>query len=284
VSDELAVSSGETETVNSGVTERADVADVDGTLRVQGTLRVIRTQVLIDGQGFDATDLQISPSSLEVSLNVSDDEIDTLRQFDRTGDFSVISQFGGGFRVEGDGGAQTLTLDPPTAWKPPVPQTEAFIQSYNEQQISPVRFEVSLSLQLPENRTPQFGTVNNSGGVLEISTFRGDISLSASEISQIAQSGSTVGGTIDLSIRVTTEEAAALADSLGFPDGIVQREVSDGQDLIQDTSPDNRQTVDITADPDAKIDSETFAVTNWTLSRVRRGEPKWLFDLQLIET
>ena len=280
----LSVASGETQTVSSGDTDRYDSADVSGTLSVQGTLQL--GGIRVDGRTATVArdSLALTPDTLSIGVVAQGSSaIDAWRAYDRAGDLSVETGFGGAFRViDRAGRSDTVTVQPPPWATPPLDSVDGWIQSYSEEQVAADVWEIDLTIVRQSNRATPFGTVSQTGD-WEFATQRGTIAVNSRSIAQTSQSGTTAGGDWTLRIAATATQAAAWADACSHPAGVVDESVADGTDRLGDESPNSRQTVTIASPASATVPDTDYLVQDWTLTQQSYGAQPWLIETTLWE-
>jgi hypothetical protein len=231
-----------------------------------------------------ASNLTADAETISLSFEIHRDTLDAWRRFDRAGDISVESGFAGQFGAKGrDGQDGTVTVEPAGEDTPPFPRDEYFVASFDEEQLAPDRQQISLSLQRLSNRGQEFATLTETGD-WEFALEIGTVGLDESQVSPASGSGTTSGPEYDLELRVGDDQAAALLDNWGFPDGVVERSVGDGENFLVDESPDSRQTVAITAPNGAAIDDGDYFVTGWSIEQAGfEASRRWSVDVTLAE-
>lgn len=263
--------------------------------------------------GVDApveTDIELTASTLSLSFEVSESELSTWRDIgDRAGDLAVETGFGGTLRTlaRGTGGAVTVTPD--SSESPPFAAGEWYVDDFDEAQVAPSRYEVSLGLQRPTNRRGEFPGLSDSDvsaadegfgvdfgnnfGVadpdlpLYLSLQRGEgltLGISASQLGQLSRDGGATGATVTVPLLLSDEQAAALADAAGYPDGVVERAVSDGDSRLIDES-GGRQTVVVNTRGTVPLADSEWLVLNWSIAwHSYTPERQWRAEIELAET
>ncbi|PCR89329.1 hypothetical protein CP557_01510 [Natrinema ejinorense] len=231
-----------------------------------------------------ATEPELSPKTLSLSFEATRDDIDHWRQFDRAGDVGIQVGYGGQFRAIDSAGRDNPTIvEAPDSEQPPFQAgSEWYINSYEEEQVAADRFQLTLTFQRLEPRSPAFDPVDEAGGFWTIDTNRGTIALEDRQVGQVSRSGTTTGGTTTLPLRLTPEQAAMLADTATVPDAVVERIVPDGPDRLEDSS-NGQQTVTITAPSGTGFESGDYLLQNWSLSHGGYQEHRWRVDLEIAE-
>jgi hypothetical protein len=276
---DLDVASGETHTVASGDAERYYSTDVSGVLSVQGTLQLGGVRIGGRTATVNRDGLALTPTTLSVGFDVQgSSSIDAWRAYDRAGDLSVETGFGGAFRtVDRAGRGDTVAVQPPPWASPPVDSVDGFVQSYSEEQVAPDVWEIDLTIVRASNRATPFNTVSESGA-WEVATQRGTIGLSGRYVGVSSQSGTSAGGDWTLRLALSDSQAAAWADACSHPDGVSEETVSDGSNYLVDDSPNSRQTVTLSVPSNATIPGGDHLVQDWTLSPRSYGEQPWQLD------
>jgi len=212
-----------------------------------------------------STDIETGPQSLSLSFEVGGDAIDKWRAYDRAGDLTTDSGFAGSFRALDRSGQSSVEVRSSfDDMRPFEPSLDYFVAGYSESQIAPNRYEVSLDLQRPRNRGQAFPAIDESGGEWVIETDRSTLALAGRQVGTIDSEGSTTGPRRQLALVVSDEQASALVDDLGYPDGISTRTVPDGEDILVDDN--GSQSITLTAPEGADIDGGEWLVPGWSLS------------------
>jgi hypothetical protein len=263
--DELVVPAGSTTTVESGETKRATSLDIDGTLDVDGTLQV--GQWRLDGQPLPAvSEWSATPQTVSVSFETEGETLDRWREYDRAGDVSVENGYGGSYRTLDRGGrADPVVLQPPPWFAPPLTRVTGYINSYSEEPQGPARTQISLTVQRLSNRKETTTNVDESKGDWQLRTVNGTLALDADQVAPSPASGTTTGRQSTMTITVGAEQAATLANALAYPAGVTEREIKNGQNIVVDESPDERQTVLIASPRQAELRSGEYPVTSWSI-------------------
>jgi len=230
-----------------------------------------------------STDIETGPQSLSLSFEVDGDAIDKWRAYDRAGDLTTESGFGGSFRALDRSDQGTVEVRSSfDDMRPFEPNLDYFVAGYSESQIAPDRYEVSLDLQRPRNRGQAFPAINESGGEWLIETDRSTLALSGRQVGTIDSEGSTTGPQRQLAFVVSDKQASALIDDLGYPDGISTRAVPDGEDTLVDDN--GSQSITLTAPNSADIDDGEWLVPGWSLSfNAFDGARRWRVEVTLAQ-
>jgi hypothetical protein len=232
-----------------------------------------------------ASSLTADAQTVSLSFEVHRDEIDAWRRFDRAGDISVESGFAGQYRAIDRGARSGPTrVEPPVDQEPPFPRADYFVTSYGEEQVAPDRFQVDMTFQRLSNRGQEFGTLSEAGD-WEFALETGTVGLDAAQVSPASGSGTTAGPEFELQLRIGDDQAAALMDNWGYPEGVVERPVGDGEDYLVDQSPDSRQTVTVTSPSGAAIDDDDYLVTGWQIETAGfEASRRWSVDVTFAES
>lgn len=247
---------------------------------------ILNEEWQVDEQPIKPDGLSMDAESTTLTFEVLRSEIDQWRQYDRAGDISVEAGFAGQFRAVDRGGRDDTTEVRPSfgTLDPIIPSVEYLVTSYGEEQVAPDRFEVSLGFQRRTNRDQGFPTLSESGD-WEFSLETGTVGLDASHVSRASGSGTTSGPEYDLTLTVSDDQAAALLDNWGYPDGVVERGVSDGTNFLVDESPSSRQTVTISGPSGAILSDGDYLVTSWQVERAGfDADRRWTVDVTLAES
>lgn len=240
----------------------------------------------IDGREVIAGEgISLTPTTLTLAFDAARDAIAHWRQYDRPGDFAVISRYGGGWRIEpSDLDAQPVQVAPPPGYHPPLaPTTDWHVASYDEQQAAADRYRITLALRRPTPRQGVFTPLNQAGGAWNLDfNSGGRLALAADQVGQASATGTTAGGDWTLPLILGDREAATIADVAGVPDAIVTRAVPGGDDLRTDTS-SGRQTVSVSTPATSGFSGGSYLVTGWTLTQEGFGDRRWACELSLAE-
>ncbi|WP_137288618.1 hypothetical protein [Natronorubrum halophilum] len=225
----------------------------------------------------------LTPKTLSFSFEIGRDRLEHWRQFDRSGNVRVKAGFAGSFQtIDRAGREEPTTLEPPFRQRPPFDEADYYINSYQESQQGPDRYRISLTFQRLANRADVFDPVDESGEPWLLEFEGGTIALEERHVRQGRTGGSTTGRTMTLPLMLSDLQAATIADIAGFPDGVVQREVPDGENFQEDTT-GGRQTVAIDAPSDAGFESGAYLISNWQLSFAGYQDDRWRVELELAE-
>jgi len=232
-----------------------------------------------------AEDLTVTPTSVSLSFQVPESEIDRWREYDRAGNVQTERGFGGSFRTIDRAGRNSVEIvRVPDDQQPPYIDERGFVTSYQEQQVASDRFRISITLQRRTNRDSEYPTVSQTGD-FEFNLSTGTVGLDSEQVSRPDRAGSTTGGQVDLSLAVSDEQAGTLLDNLGFVRGVVERSVGDGEDFLVDESDNSRQTVTLSTPTEAVLSDGDYLVTGWQVSEnAKTAGRRWQFDLTLENT
>jgi len=231
-------------------------------------------------------DVAVTAQTISLTTNIAEPQLDTFRALgDRAGDLTTEEGHAGAFRAIDRGGDPSVELVPGAGSTPPIAQTETLIAGYSESQLSPTRFEVAVELQRVANRseaTDPDTLQTGDGWLLTLDT--GDVvGLSERQVGQADREGAPPGATLTLPLRVSSDQAGALLDRVGYPGGVAERSVPDGPDQRVDET-GGRQTVTLSTPADAAIADGDWFVTDWSLTFNSYSEDRqWLVELALAE-
>lgn len=282
MTNELTVSAGETETVESGEFRRVTGVDVAGTLEVNGTLAIGGWR--LNGTPIDAVDdLTVTATTVSLGFEVRREDIRQWRDLERAGDISVESGYGGTFRAFDRGGRSSPVVLRPPAWlSPPLTRVEGYVSSYEEEQISADRARVAITIQRTTNRKSTSTVVNESGGDWQIQLSDGTVALDVDQVSPTPGTGTTAGRESTLTAVVNDTQAATLLNNLNRPDGVVERELDGAENKIIDESPKKQQTVNIVSPVDAVLGSGEYPVSDWSVEKAGFAKDRrWRIELTL---
>jgi len=227
--------------------------------------------------------VSLSATSVTVSWRTDQAGVEYYREYDRAGDLAQESGFGGVFRtIDHAGRDSTLTFKPPADEAPPYDIIEGYPSSYQESQFSADLYDVSLTIRRLTNRDEPFSSVSETGA-FEFATERGTLGLPADAVSQTSREGSTTGAQPSLTLRLTADEAAAAVDAWSHPEGVVERAVHDGEDTLEDDSPNARQTVTLSSPAASELADGDYFVLGWSLEQVGYEDRRYQVDVTLAE-
>lgn len=254
-----------------------------GTGTALATPRLFASQLRVDGDLYaHIHDLQFTPLTLSVSFRTGRDELNDWRAYDRAGDIDQEPGFAGATRTfDRSGREHPVEVDPPDAFTDVLErQTNWHVSDYVEVQHAPDLFELSLTFQRVFNRADVFDTPSESGD-WELETERGTIGLAERHVGTTEAAGDPSGRQTTLSLLLNDVQLASWADAAGYPTGVVERTVPDGEDFLSDQSPNKRQTIDVTAPQIAAFDSGRYLAVDWTATLATHAEQRWSLETEL---
>lgn len=264
----------------------------------------------IAGNSVEPTpDIELTASTLSVAFEIDEADLSTWEALgDRAGDLAVETGFGGAFRTLARGTQGTITVNPAASESPPIATADWHIDGFNADPLGPERYEVSLDLQRPNNRRDEFApsasavTAADQGfgfnfganfGVgdpelpLYLSLRSGEgltVGVNQRQLGHVSRDGSPTGAAATATLFLSDEQAAAIVDAAGYPAGVVERAVPDGDSQRIDES-DNRQTVGVDTRESVDLTDGDWLLTTWTLSwHSYVPERTWRVELTLTET
>jgi hypothetical protein len=263
--DVLTVPAGETVTIPSGEVRRASSLDIDGTLDIEGTLQV--GQWRLDGRPLPSVkEWSVSPRTVSVTFEIDDSQLNIWREYDRAGDLSVEDGYAGTFRALDRGGrADPVVLQPPPWFAPPIGQVKGYVNSYGESPQGPTRTEISITIQRLTNRQPTTDSVDETGGDWQLRTVEGALALDEDQVAPSPASGTPAGRQTTLTVGVSADQAATLADALAYPGGVTEREIRGEENIVIDESPDEQQTILVGTVADTELRSGEYPVSDWSV-------------------
>jgi len=250
----------------------------------------------IAGNSVEPTpDIELTASTLSLRFEADEADLSTWRNIgDSAGDLAVGTGFGGALRTlaRGTGGAVTVTPD--SRETPPFAAGEWYVSDFEETQVAPGRYNISLGLQRPTNRRGEFPGLTDTdvsgadeGLPLYLSLQRGEgltLGISASQLGQLSRDGGATGATVMVPLLLSDEQAAALADAAGYPDGVVERAVPDGDSRLIDES-DGRQTVVTNTRGTVPLADSEWLIAGWSIEwHSYTPERQWRAEIELAET
>lgn len=236
----------------------------------------------VGSEAYGIGGLAVDSETISFEFEITSDSLSAVRAFDRSGDVSVTSGFGGVFFVDDESSDSSIRLIPGDADYPAVDKSaEWYVDDYSETQISPARYTVELVCRRKSNRDETVNRLVETGWSsdgwgdggwggtapdLKIELSYGNLALDEQDIGQIERDGSPVAGSSTLPLLVSAAQLGALADSVGYPNGVVERTIPDGDDRIVDESDADRQTVSITTRSGVDLDPDDgdYIVRGWS--------------------
>jgi hypothetical protein len=224
------------------------------------------TRWVINGQSIRVTDVTLTPTTLTLGVRARDAAerslLDTL-----DGDAGAYEE-----RARADGtneavdtaaGSNTFTVYPRVAMQPPRIAREWLVDDVSRTRTSAdtQATTATVTLVATETRTALTGYADAADSDKWTFDFSAGGQIVTNRVTNIDQ-GETTALTL-----VLTDVQAELAETVAAATaGAVVREVPDGQWFSEDTTPNSRQTVDITppsgaADP--AISADTYVVETW---------------------
>jgi len=222
---------------------------------------------------------------LSVSFVVSAEAIEFWRrQFSTAGDTTEETGFAGQFRTldEADRAGPTV-VDPPETQSPPFTETSYYVTSYNDESVGESVL-VSLNLRRLSNRRREFDfrlSELRTGDDWILQTAFEVFPLGSDQLLDGGVSGTTSGPQREISLLLSNEQTGALCDALGYPEAVVERDVSGGRNVIRDTTPDSRQTLIVTESPDPDVVPDGRHVVSGISIEIagQSARHRWLVEL-----
>ena len=141
----------------------------------------------------------------------------------------------------------------------------------------------------PQGFGRSFGSSFGVGGgaPLSLALNAGDgvtIRPSDSQLGQLGREGAPTGADVTMPLIFSAEQAAALADAAGYPDGVVEQSVPDDDSVKIDES-GGRQTVGIKTRGDIALDDGDWLLTDWSIEwNSHSAGRRWMAELELTKT
>jgi len=235
----------------------------------------------------DPTDVEATANTVRLDTVVEDARVDRFRALgNRAGDLDLTEAFGGVFRATDRRDAPSIDVLPRSDYRPAVTSETTLPASFEESQAGPGHYEISLELQRTANRddattvdTTRLST--GSDWSLELDTGR-TIGLSSQDVTRTDRGGTASGEEVSLSLLVNRDQAAALADRLGFPAAVVKRPIPDADSIREDASPEGRQTVTLSVPTESPLSGGEFVVPDWSLRAIKSTADDWEFAVVLV--
>lgn len=259
-----------------------------------------------EGIGWGSRGWSVSPWGGEVGTEF-------WHQFDRAGDFEVDVAYGGSWDAIPTGAEDMIVdLEPPERLRPPFAVSRWIVEDVETVRASPVEVLATVELRrvgpredvYPDDvvegdphedthtawsydgwgETPWggFGTYSWS-----IDLARGSLELRDRFVGRPERSSGAAGEQIELPLALDHDQAAAVADSLGRMDGLVEHAVPGGDDLVVDETVDGNQTIELTVPVDVPdvddLESGMYYVRDWSIQSLggHQSERPWLATLAL---
>jgi hypothetical protein len=258
-------------------------ADEDITVTQEATTELAAPYRIGDDLLIRASSVESDPTTIRLSTVAGREETEaTFRQFDRSGGFQQVSQFGGEFRVEPRNNQEPVTLFPPDDDRPAVSPTDVFVQSFSESERSPTRIEIDLTFARTQPRQPATNPQTDSAKPVTLVTSRGTVALDETQLSQISSQATTAGPDFSFTLRLSPEQAGRLVDAIATPDAVERRDVPDGPDIVRDTS-GGSQSLTLQTPGVAPIPDGEFGVSGWSLRFKSVGDRPWRLQVSLSE-
>jgi hypothetical protein len=234
---------------------------------------------------------------LSISFTVDRDDASDFRELDSPGGTEELQGVGGAFRTVNRQDANEVAVTPGSGNKPPLVDEDYEVQSYQESAVGPAKREIALSLRRVNNRNEQYPNsqitapaIRNAGSNTIIETWGLEtglgrkLELTSTQLGQQQLQGSARGPQLPVQLRVSDGQAAALLDSLGYPSGVIEREIPDAEDVVLDTSPNNRHTFEVTDSPaPTKLFNGSYVVSDWRLGLASSSATnRWAVELRLV--
>jgi hypothetical protein len=253
-----------------------------------------------------AVDVTLTAATLSLSFPTDTAAWDT---FDTVGQTEIVETHGGAWRtLRRDDGTPVL-VEPPAVAYPAVQTTEWVPLEFESDQLNPSQRRVSLELRRPAPRggapdevpasvssTPNpeaFGGGTFGGGAFGGSAaaysidFQAGGFLSVPRDAVIETAVSAAPGAPDLTVPVVvdSDQLATIATVADLPAAVVERPVPDGESERVDSSPADRQTVNVRAPSDAPFDSGTYLIADWEATPVGSlgVRERWRTELTLVD-
>lgn len=261
------------------------VSTVSGSASVGTTATVIETDWLIGDIDTRIEDLTVTARTITIAATVSRANINQWRSFDRAGDYQIEMDYGGSWRVTDRNATDPIQIVPDNTEAPPLTGDTYHIESYSESQVAPDRFRVTLTGQRDTPRGDAYSPVTESGGDWALDfADGGSLALDGRQVGQITQRGTRAGGDYSVPLTLTPAQAAALMDTVSYPDAVVDRAVSDGDNFVVDTHPSDAQTVTISGPSTATLSDGTYAIRDWQVTRAGFDDTRaWRVGLTLTD-
>jgi len=226
--------------------------------------------------------LTLTAESITLSFDVDADNLGTWRAIgDRAGRLDTETGFGGAFQTFARGSDGTVTVTPASVSSPPFAFGSFFVSSYRESHYAPKKTVVEFELARQTNRRDEFSgisatDVQTAPGAPTLTLGLRDgsglsLEFGPDQVGQLSRDGSPAGPSIEVPLLVSPAQAAAVADAAGFPGGVVERAVPDGDSIIVDES-GGRQTAVVSAADDVPLADGDYAIAGWTIERYRFDE------------
>lgn len=212
---------------------------------------------------------------LELTLRFGSDRIDTISNItDTSGKGNIIIDPAGGFKTIDTGTGNLVDLAAPTDRKDLRTVNQWYLDDYNRELVDRDGEVYDITFELLPEKEKSF---DNEYGSFEseptdtqqtslwyFSFEFGDIVTNRVSISSEEVADGTTD-TIEVNMILTEKEARILEENASYLNTVKLRTVPDNADKLDDTSQDERQTVDITPPngADEPIPSDTYVIKTW---------------------
>ena len=232
--------------------------------------------------GFDVEPetIESDAQTLTLSFFIEIDRIDEVRDLQRAGDVDVETGFAGSFRAIDRSADGTISVQPATGDEPPFTDGSYLVSEYEEEQVSPTRWRVEVTLQRLTNRSQEFGERWDVDGDVSLTTTTGRIRLSDRQVGQVDRTGSPAGADLTVALFVGGREVAHFIDAAGFPEGVVDRPVPDGDSRVVDET-GRGQTLTVSGLEHKAIPGGDYLVRDWSVEQRAFGDRRWRVELVL---
>lgn len=256
---------------------------------VDATADIVIRNWLIDGTPFANVDVvESTAKSIKLSGIAARYRLKQLRRFRRDAEkVGVVIDDEGRFRaVDRSLDGNTYTVTPPISENPPHVKADMLVAGYNESRAAKQenKKNVEVTLQRPESRDATGGEPSETAGSTEWLFEFHSGTIATDRVTPEQETAVDVAEDVEsLQLVLTAEQVLVLETSASYPDAVSVVEVPDGENLAEDNSSADRQTVTVTAPSPAKEDvlaSGDYVVVDWTSTRLDSDSYEVTLDLR----
>lgn len=196
-----------------------------------------------------------------------DHVLSRLRPLDTdAGKLELLERSDGGFvAVDRVDGSNTFEVAPPTGRIPPRIAGDYLVDEYNEEIVDQQgnEYRVTVSLIPDEDRNTNSGYTETAGaGEWEFDFYTGTIATTRVH-SELGTSGGSGTKSKRLTLILDADQVQVLEESASFLNAVRTREVPDGENVSEDNSPGDRNTVTVASPDEDVLESGDYVVQEW---------------------
>jgi hypothetical protein len=230
----------------------------------------------VAGYPFEADTVESDAKTITLSAVLARYRLKQIRNIRRDAEkVGVVIDDEGRFRaVDRSLDGNTYTVTPPVAEDPPHKEADMLVAGYNESRAAKQenKKNVEVTLQRPESRDATGGEPSETAGSSEWLFEFHSGTIATDRVTPEQETVVDVAEDVEsLQLVLTAEQVLVLETSATYPDAVSVVEIPDGQNLAEDNSSADRQTVTVTAPSPAKEDvlaTGDYVVADWTSTRL----------------